>query len=121
MEAGPHLLIVVLPGYEVIHQSDPVAQLLAQSIEELVSVPAARWTGEGEQLLAAGQRVGATVRVLRGGWGAFQADVGVGVHTALVVDLIHRSGEGFFPGQGQARFTITCKEVNQMLLSTWCM
>lgn len=98
-----------------------MAQLLAQSIEELVSVPAARWAGEGEQLLAAGQRVGVAIQVPGGGWGAFQADIGVGVHTALVVDLIHRSGEGLFPGQGQARFTITCKEVDQKLLTTRCM
>lgn len=105
----PHLLIVVLPGYEVVHQCDPVAQLLAQSVQELVRVPAARRAREGEQLLAAGQRVGtAAVRVLRGGGGALQADVGVGVHAALVVDLIHGGRERLLPGQGQARFTATC-------------
>lgn len=96
-----------------------MAQLLAQSIQELVGVPAARRAREGEQLLAAGQRVGAAVRVMRGVGGAFQADVGVGVHTALVVDLIHRSGERFLPGQGEARFTAACKD--QWLLSTRCL
>ncbi len=117
LEAGlPHLLIVVLPRYEVIHQSDPVAQLLAQSVQELVCVPAARRAGEGEQFLAAGQRVGGAIRVLRGGGGAFQADIRVGVHTALVVDLIHRRGERLLPGQGQARFTVTCEEGNQRWL-----
>lgn len=73
-------------------------QLLAQSIQELVRVPAARRAGEGEQLLAAGQRIGAAVRGLRGSWRAFQANVRVGVHTALVVDLIHGSGERLLPG-----------------------
>lgn len=94
----PYLLIVVLPGYEVVHQSDPVAQLLAQSIQELVRVPAARRAGEGEQLLAAGQRIGAAVRVLRRSRWAFQANVRVGVHTALVVDLINGRGERLLPG-----------------------
>lgn len=90
-----------------------MAQLLAQSIQELVSVSTAGRPGEGEQLLAAGQRVGAAIQVLRGGWGAFQADIGIGVHTALVVDLVHGSGERFLPGKGQARFTVTCKEKKQ--------
>lgn len=106
----PHLLIVVLPRYEVVHQSDPVAQLLTQSVQELVCVPAARRAGEGEQLLAAVQCVGTAIRVLRGGRRAFQADVRVRVHAALVVDLIHRSGERLFPGKGQAAFTATCKK-----------
>lgn len=114
----PHLLVVVLPRYEVVHQSDPVAQLLAQSIQELVGVPAARRAREGEEFLTAGQRVGAGVRVLRGVGGAFQADVRVGVHAALVVDLIYRSGEGFLPGQGQAGLPVACKD--RWLLSTWC-
>lgn len=76
-----------------------MAQLLAQSVQELVCVPAARRAGEGEKLLAAGQRVGPAIRVLRGGRGAFQADVGVGVYAALVVDLVHRRRERLFPGQ----------------------
>lgn len=112
----PHLLIVVLPRHKVIHQSDPVAQLLAQGVQELVRVPAARWAGEGKQLLAAVQRVGAAVWELRGSRGALQADVGVWLHTALVVDLIHRSWERLLPGQGQARFTVTCAEGNQKSL-----
>lgn len=95
-----------------------MAQLLAQSIQELVSVPAARRAREGEEFLTAGQRVGAGVRVLRGVGGAFQADIRVGVHTALVVDLVYRSGEGFLPGQGQARLPVACKD--RWLLSTWC-
>lgn len=113
--AFPHLLIVVLRGYEVIPDSDPVAQLLAQSVQELVSVSAARRARKGEQLPAAIQSVGAAIRVLRGGRGAFQADIRVGIHAALVVDLVHRSGERFLPGQGQARFTVTCKKA----LSVW--
>lgn len=112
----PHLLIVVLPGYEVIHQSDPVAELLAQSVQEFVGVPAAGRAGEGEQLLATVQCVRPAVRVLRGGGGALQADVRVGVHAALVVDLIHGSGERLLPGQGQAGFTVTCEEGNQRWL-----
>lgn len=98
-----------------------MAQLLAQSVQELVCVPAARRAGESEQLLAAGQRAGTVIRGLRGGGGTFQADVGVGVHTALVVDLIHRRGERLLPGQGQAGFTVTCKEGNQRWLPAWCL
>lgn len=114
-EAGrPHLLVVVLPGDEVVHQSDAMAQLLAQSVQELVRVPAARRAGEGEQLLAAGERVGTAVRVLRGRGGAFQADVGVGVHAALVVDLVHGGGEGLLPGQGQAGLPTTCGEEEEV-------
>lgn len=87
-----------------------MAQLLAQGIQELVCVAAARWAGKGEQLPAAGQRVWTTVRVLRGGGGALQADVWIGVQAALVVDLIHGSGERLLPGQRQAGFTTSCKE-----------
>lgn len=57
----PHLLVVVLPGHEVIHQSDPVAQLLAQGVQELVCVSAAWRPGEGEQFFAVGQHVVAAV------------------------------------------------------------
>lgn len=89
-----------------------MAELLAQSIQELVCVPAARRARKGEQLLAAGQRVWA-IRVLRGGGWTFQADVRVGVHAALVVDLIHGSWERLLPGEGQAGFTATCEEENQ--------
>lgn len=96
--------------HKVVHQRDPVAQLLAQGVQELVRVSAARWAGEGKQLFAAGQRVGTAVRGLRRGRGALQADIRVGVYAALVVDFIHRCGERLFPGQGQARFTITCRE-----------
>lgn len=98
----PHLLIVVLPRYEIIPQGDPVAQLLAQGVQELVGVAAARRAGESEQLLTVAQGVGTTVRELRGGRGAFQADVRVRVHAALVSDLIHWSGERLFPGERQA-------------------
>lgn len=98
----PHLLVVVLPVREIVPQGDPVAQLLAQSVQELVRVPAAGRAGESEQLLAAAEGVGTAVRELRGGRGAFQADVGVRVHAALVTDLVHRSGEGFLPGERQA-------------------
>lgn len=79
-----------------------MAQLLAQRVQEFVSVPAAKRARESEQFLAAAQGVWSTVRELRGGWGAFQADIGVRVHAALVTDLIHWSGERFLPGQGQA-------------------
>lgn len=48
--------------------------------------------------------------MLRRGRGAFQADIRVGVHAALVVDLVHGSGERLLPGQGQARFTVTFKK-----------
>lgn len=98
----PHLLIVVLPRDEIIPQGDPVAQLLAQGVQELVGVAAARRAGESEQLLTPAQGVGTVVRELRGGRGAFQADVRVGLHTALVSDLVHRSGERLFPGERQA-------------------
>ena len=47
----PHLFIVVLPRCEIIAQGDPVAQLLAQGVQELVGVAAARRAGESEQLL----------------------------------------------------------------------
>lgn len=104
-----YLLIVVLPSCEVVHQSDPVAQLLAQGIQELVGVATARRAREGEELPPAGQSVGTAVRGLRGGRGALQADVGVGLHTALVVDLIHGGGERLLPGQGQAGFTVPWK------------
>jgi len=97
--ALPHLLVVVLPGHEAVHQGDAVAQLLAQRVQELVRVPAAWRAGEGEQLLAAGQRAAAAAGVLGGGGGALQADVGVGVHAALVVELVHGGGERLLPGQ----------------------
>lgn len=98
----PHLLVVVLPGCKVVHQGDPVAQLLAQGVQELVGVPAAGRPREGEQLLAAAQCVGAAVGGVRRAGGALQADVGVGVGTALVMDLVYRGGKGLLPGQGQA-------------------
>lgn len=79
-----------------------MAQLLAQSVQEFISVPAAKRARESEQLLAAAQGVWSTVRELRGGWGAFQADVGVRVQAALVTDLVHWSGERFLPGECQA-------------------
>lgn len=79
-----------------------MAQLLAQGVQELVGVAAPRRAGESEQLLTAAQGVGTAVRELRGGRGALQADVRVRVHAALVSDLIHRSGEGLFPGERQA-------------------
>lgn len=78
-----------------------MAQLLAQCVQELVGVPAAGRSREGEQLLTAAQRVGAAVGGVRRAGGALQADVGVGVGAALVVDLVHRGGEGLLPGQGQ--------------------
>lgn len=98
----PHLLVVILAGCKVIHQGDPVAQLLAQGVQELVGVSAAGRSREGEQLLTAAQRVGTAVGGMRRAGGALQADVGVGVSAALVVDLVHRGGEGLLPGQGQA-------------------
>ena len=91
-------------------------ELLAQGVQELVGVPAAGRAREGEQLLAAVQCVGAAVQGLRGGGGALQADVGVGVHAALVVDLIHRSGEGLLPRQRQAGLTVSCEKGNQRWL-----
>lgn len=111
-----HLLIVVLPRLEIIAQGDPVAQLLAQRVQEFVSVPAAKRARESEQLLASAQGVWSTVRELRGGWGAFQADIGVRVHAALVADLIHWSGERFLPGQGQAWFTVTCNKISLLMV-----
>lgn len=99
----PHLLVVILPRCKVVHQGDPVAQLLTQSVQELVCVPAAGRSREGEQLLTTAQRVGAaTVGGVRRAGGALQADVGVGVSAALVMDLVHRGGEGLLPGKGQA-------------------
>lgn len=79
-----------------------MAQLLAQGVQELVGVPAAGRSREGEELLTAAQRVGTAVGGVRRAGGALQADVGVGVSAALVVDLVHWGGEGFLPGQGQA-------------------
>lgn len=108
-EGLPHLLIVVLPRHKVVHQGDPVSQLLAQGVQELVGVSAPRWPGEGEQLLAARQGVGTHVRGLWGGRGALQADVRVGVHAALVLDLVHGGGERLLPGQRQAGLTVTCE------------
>lgn len=79
-----------------------MAQLLAQGVQELVSVAAARRPGEREQLLTAAQGVGSAVRELGGGRGALQADVRVRVHAALVSDLIDRSRERLLPGERQA-------------------
>lgn len=86
-----------------------MAQLLAQGIQELVRVAAARRAGKGEELLPARQSIGIAVQGLRGGGGALQADVRVGLHAALVVDLVHGGGERLLPGQGQAGFTVTWK------------
>lgn len=96
---GSHLLIVVLARHVVVRQRDPLAQLLAEGIEEFIGIPAAGRAGKGEQLLAAAQRAGA---VLGRSWGALQADVGIGVHATLVVDPVDVGWEGLLPGEGQA-------------------
>lgn len=44
--------------------------------------------------------------MLRRGGGAFQADVRVGVHAALVLDLVDRGRKRLLPGQGEAGFTV---------------
>lgn len=99
-----NLLIVVLSSFKIIHDIDTVAQLLAQSIQELVGVSAARWPGEGEKFPAVGQRAGGLIGRQRGGRGAVQTNVRIRLHTArrrnsLLVSLKLGARKGFGPRQ----------------------
>lgn len=91
--ACAHLLIIILRAQEIIHDSDPGAQLLTQHIQEAVSIPASHGAGESEELPAARRagrvRAGGTVGADGPGvwlWGrrpaAVQAGIGVGLRAA---------------------------------------
>lgn len=112
-----HLLIVVLGREEVVHNGDPVAQLLAQGIQEAVRVPAAWRAGKGEELLPPGEGAERVVRVLGGERGAaVQADVGIGLgaargrEAALRVEVagLGCRQRGAVPGDGHACLPGAC-------------
>lgn len=101
MRLDTNLLIVVL-SFKIIHDVDTVAQLLAQSIQELVGVSAARRPREREEFPAVGQWAEGLIRRQRRGRGAVQTNVRIGLHAArrrnsLLVRLILRAWKGFSP------------------------
>lgn len=56
-----HLFIVILASQKIIHNSDSVAELFTQGIQEFVCVLAAWRSGESEEFSSTGLRAGGLI------------------------------------------------------------
>lgn len=97
-----HLLIIILSSEKIVHDGDTVAELFAQSIQELVRVPTARGSGEGKELPTTG--AGYFTRLFGGVRWAVQTDIRVGVHASrrrnnLLIVVVLRTRTGLLPRQ----------------------